>query len=709
MTFHNEDTGFCVLRVEARGHRDVVTVVGHAAAVGAGEVIQASGEWVNNRSYGPQFRARFLRVAPPSTAEGIEKYLASGMVKGIGPVYARTLTRTFGEKVFDIMEAAPERLPEVSGIGPKRAERIVTAWSDQKAVREIMIFPHANGVGTSRAVRIYKTYGADAIQVISENPYRLARDIRGIGFRTADAIANKVGIGKTAMVHLRAGISYALGEATNDGHCGLPRDNLRTLARKLLEIPGERIKTALELELAAGDIVADGVEGRQCVFLVGLHRAEQVIAGHVVRLARGAPPWPDIDTDKAITWPEQQTGLDFAASQQQAIHLALSSKVLVVTGGPGVGKTTLINAILRVLAVKGVSIALCAPTGRAAKRMSEATGRDAKTIHRLLEVNPRFGGFKHDAEMPLDCDLLVADETSMIDVPLMQSLLRAVPDHAALLLVGDIDQLPSVGPGQVLAAIIGSGTVPVVRLTEVFRQAAQSRIITNAHRINRGELPDLRRPEGDTDFYFVETDAPEDGPRKLLEIVSVRIPRRFGLDPIRDCQVLCPMNRGVLGARSLNLELQQALNGEPTARVEKFGWTYVVSDKVMKIENDYDKDVYNGDLGFIVDIREDDGVVSVDFDGRDVVYEYGELDRLALAYATTIHKSQGSEYPAVIIPITTQHYPMLQRNLLYTGVTRGRKLVVLLGQRKAVAMAIKGVAGRRRWSKLHEWLAIKFH
>ena len=340
-------------------------------------------------------------------------------------------------------------------------------------------------------------------------------------------------------------------------------------------------------------------------------------------------------------------------------------------------------ARLHVFAADGRFICLAgdpARTGLAVGPLArEATGRDAKTIHRLLEVNPRFGGFKHDAETPLDCDLLVADETSMIDVPLMQSLLRAVPDHAALLLVGDIDQLPSVGPGQVLAAIIGSGTVPVVRLTEVFRQAAQSRIITNAHRINRGELPDLRRPEGDTDFYFVETDAPEDGPRKLLEIVSVRIPRRFGLDPIRDCQVLCPMNRGVLGARSLNLELQQALNGEPKARVEKFGWTYAVGDKVMQIENDYDKDVYNGDLGFVVDIREDDGVVSVDFDGRDVVYEYGDLDRLALAYATTIHKSQGSEYPAVIIPITTQHYPMLQRNLLYTGVTRGRKLVILLG------------------------------
>jgi len=707
VTYHNAENGFCVLRAKARGHRDVVTVVGHAATIAAGEWITASGEWVNDRTHGQQFKARFLRTSPPTSADGIEKYLSSGMIRGVGPVYARKLVRAFGEKVFDIIETTPDRLREVDGIGPVRAASILAAWVEQKAVREIMVFLHSHGVGTARAVRIFKTYGADAIQVMTENPYRLARDIRGIGFKTADAIAMKLGIEKTAMIRVRAGISYALTEAMDEGHCGLPTEELIPLAEKLLEVPPELICAALDLELQEGTVVADRVGETPCVFLAGLHRAERIIAERLMRIANGTLPWHWIDPDKALPWVAQRIGLALAESQVAAIRLALISKVLVMTGGPGVGKTTIVRGILRILAAKGTNLLLCAPTGRAAKRMTEATGFEAKTIHRLLEVDPKGGGFKRSDDNPLDCDLLVVDEASMVDVMLMQALMKAVPDRAALLIVGDINQLPSVGPGQVLADVISSGIVPVVRLTEVFRQAAQSRIITSAHRINQGSIPDLSPPGTESDFYFVQTDDPETAVGRVIELVKTRIPKRFGFDPIRDIQVLCPMNRGGVGARSLNIELQAALNPAGDRKVERFGWTFAPSDKVMQIENDYDKEVYNGDIGYIDDVDPNAGEIVASFDGRSVTYGFGELDMLVPAYATTIHKSQGSEYPAVIIPVLTQHYAMLQRNLLYTGVTRGKRLVVLVGQKQAIAIAVRNVSGRRRWSKLGEQLAPK--
>jgi exodeoxyribonuclease V alpha subunit len=704
VTFHNAETGFCVLRVKARGHRDLATIVGHAATISAGEWITASGDWVNDRTHDQQFKARFMRTSAPSSVEGIEKYLASGMIRGIGPVYARKMVKAFGEKVFDIIEAEPDRLHEVDGIGALRARRITAAWAEQKIVREIMVFLHSHGVGTARAVRIYKTYGADAVQVMTENPYRLARDIRGIGFKTADAIAIRLGIQKTAMIRIRAGISYALTQAMDAGHCGLPTGELVPLAAELLETQQELVETALNLEVSDGTVIADTVDGTACVFLGGLYRAEQVVAERLRRLVDGPLPWAHIDPEKALPWIERKIGLALAESQVAAIRLALTSKVLVVTGGPGVGKTTIVNAILRILAAKGVNLLLCAPTGRAAKRMTEATGFEAKTIHRLLEVDPKSGGFRRGSDHPLACSLLVIDETSMVDVLLMQALLRAVPDHAALLVVGDIDQLPSVGPGQVLADVIASGAVPVVRLTEIFRQAAQSRIITSAHRINRGSLPDLSKPEGDSDFYFVQADDPDIAATRIIELVRTRIPQRFGLDPIRDIQVLCPMNRGGIGARSLNCELQSALNPAGDRKVERFGWTFASGDKVMQVENDYDKEVYNGDIGYVAEVDPEVGELTVRFDGRAVSYGFGELDTLVPAYAATIHKSQGSEYPAVVIPVLTQHYAMLQRNLLYTGVTRGKRLVVLVGQRKAIAIAVRNVSGRRRWSKLKEWL-----
>jgi exodeoxyribonuclease V alpha subunit len=701
VTFHSGDSGFCVLKVQVRGHRDLVTVVGQAPAIAAGEHVQASGRWVNDSRHGVQFKAAFLHTAAPTTAEGVERYLASGLIKGIGAHFARRLVEAFGQEVFDVIERDPGRLREVDGIGPLRAARIAEAWADQRAIRDIMVFLHSHGVGTSRAVRIFKTYGADAIALVRENPYRLARDIRGIGFLTADRIAQRLGIEPQAMIRLRAGVGHVLLQALDDGHCGLPDDEACAAAERLLEAAAERVAEAVALEVADGTIVRDVVEGRACLFLASLHAAERVIAERVRRLAAGRPPWPGIDADRAIPWVEARAGVTLAEGQRAAFRLAVANKFLVITGGPGVGKTTLMNSILRALCAKGVRPLLCAPTGRAARRLSEATGLEARTIHRLLEVDPRTGGFRRDERLPLECDLLVVDETSMVDVPLMQALIRAVPPAAAVLLVGDVDQLPSVGPGQVLADLLGSGAVPVVRLTEVFRQAAESRIVVAAHRINRGEMPEL--PAGDTsDFYFVEALDPDDGVRKVLQIVRERIPRRFGLDPVRDVQVLCPMNRGGLGARARNLALQRALNPAAGPTVERFGWTYARSDKVMQIENDYDKDVYNGDLGVVTAIDPERQELVVTFDDRPVTYDFGELDRLVLAYATTIHKAQGSEYPAVVVPITTQHYPMLRRNLVYTAVTRGKRLVVIVGQTRALAIAVRGETAKRRWSKLRE-------
>jgi exodeoxyribonuclease V alpha subunit len=644
VTFHNEDTGFAVLKVKAKGHRDLVSVVGSLASVSPGEWVTAEGQWIQDREFGQQFKAEMLTSTAPTTREGIEKYLSSGMVKGIGPVYAKKLVGQFGETIFSVIETSSALLEDVDGIGPKRRKLIKEAWAEQKVIRNIMVFLHSHGVSTSRAVRIYKTYGEEAVEKVRANPYSLARDIHGIGFKTADQIAQKVGIPGDSLIRACAGLNHVLLEATGDGHCALPVEFMKDEAGKLLMVDAKIVDTALERTLADNDLVKETVDGQELIFLPALKRAEEGIAARIRGLCAAPAQYPTIDFGKAVEWCQQKTKKELAPSQREALKQALTSRALIITGGPGVGKTTLVNAILLILRAKKVRCALCAPTGRAAKRLSETTGLEAKTIHRLLEVKPGTGSFLRNEANPLACDLLVVDETSMVDVPLMNHLLRALPMSASLLLVGDVDQLPSVGPGMVLKNLIDSGVVPVVRLTEVFRQAANSQIITTAHRINEGVMPELSAKNTESDFYFIDRDEPEVIANTLVEMIKTRIPAKSKLNAIQDIQVLCPMNRGSLGIRELNLRLQAELNptrpDEPM--VEKFGWKFRIRDKVIQTENNYDKDAFNGDIGQIVKIDPVEREVLIRFDQREIVYDFGELDEIALAYAITIHKSQGS-------------------------------------------------------------------
>lgn len=704
VTFHSPATGFAVLRVRVRGRPQPVAVVGTTSAVAAGEMMTAEGSWVNDRTHGLQFKAATLVTAPPASRDGIERYLASGAIKGVGIATAHKIVQAFGKRTFEVLDSEPHRLAEIPGLTAARIKRIAESWAEDRIVRDLGVFLQDHGLGLGQAARVFRALGPEAIGLIREDPYRLARDVRGIGFLTADQVAISLGLRRDAPERLRAGIGFALQEARDDGHCGLPREAAIALAARLLDADEALLGEAADSEVASRNLIADTIGGVPHLFLKELHRAEKVIGEKLKELVVGEPPWGRVDLDREVPRVEARTGKPLAPSQREALDVIVKAKVSVITGGPGVGKTTLLDTILKILTRQGAQVVLAAPTGRAAKRMTEQTGLEAKTIHRLLEIDPEFGAFARGRDNLIACDLLVVDETSMVDVPLMMALVEALPAAAGLLLVGDVDQLPPVGPGQVLADIIASGLVPVARLTEVFRQAEASRIIANAHRINRGEMPELPEPGVASDFYFVEMNSPEDGLAKIIEIVKERIPRRFGLDPMRDVQILAPMNKGIMGARNLNIEVQKVLNPPKGRSVERYGWTYAAGDRVMQTANDYDRDVFNGDLGSVLRINEEDGELVALFDGRQVSYSFAELENLMPAYATTIHKSQGSEYPAVVVPVTMQHYAMLARNLIYTAVTRGRSLVVLVGETRALKVAVGGGRTKPRTTKLREWL-----
>jgi exodeoxyribonuclease V alpha subunit len=729
ITFHNLENGFVVLKLKTRNKRDLVTLVGSSSAIFVGEFIQAQGRWIHNKEHGLQFKAEFLKSTAPNTLEGIEKYLGSGLIKGIGTHYAKKLVATFKDEVFEVIENFSFRLSEVTGIGKIRAERITSSWLEQKVVREIMIFLQSHGIGASRANRIHKTYGDDAIKIVSENPYRLAKDITGIGFVSADTIAYKLGIGKNSSIRAEAGISYTLLEAASEGHCGIPKEMLISEAIKLLEISREVIEHGLEKSLAAGEVISDSIDNEEVIFLAAYYRYEQTIANKIKNLLYYPTNSFRIDVENAAKDLEVKFKIKLALKQIEAIKQAIRSKILVITGGPGTGKTTLVKSIITILKAEGIIIKLAAPTGRAAKRLSETSGMEAQTIHRLLDFKPGGDGFKYNDENPINVDLLIIDEASMIDVQLMSYLLKAIPPKASLIIVGDIDQLPSVGPGNVLSDIIASELVPVVKLDEIFRQANDSLIITNAHRINKGLFPifpsakknsesnknkennynkDSKRLD---DFYFInisiketKTNVGEEILAKVKSLIRDRIPRRFNFNAMEDIQVLCPMQRGSCGAQVLNIALQNLLNPPDESSIEKYGWHYSKGDKVMQIENNYDKEVYNGDIGLIKEINKIDQEVIIEFDKRDVKYDFTDLDQISLAYAITIHKSQGSEYPVVIIPVGMQHYMMLKRNLIYTAVTRGKKLVIIIGESRALALSLKAKMSVKRYSKLKEFL-----
>lgn len=725
ITFHSPETGFCVLKVRFRGLRTPAALVGKLPQIHVGEWVKADGHWILDRQHGRQFQADRLEAVVPDTLDGIEKFLGSGLIKGIGPVYAKKLVATFGKEVLDIIEHRSAELEQVEGIGPQRRARIRESWAAQKAVRQIMSFLMANGVSTAKAFRIYKTYGEKAIDTVRLDPYCLARDIRGIGFKTADEIALRLGIERNSVLRARAGLSYALLELSAQGHCAYPRSALLDKAEALLSIPRDILGEALSAEVAdhtlriapappdAPDASPSAPAADPWVYLAALDAAEREVAVRLLDLAAAPHPCP-VPPDKlaaALAWVSSKLNIQLAQGQKAAFCGVFRHKISIITGGPGVGKTTLVQAIVRALAAKKMRIALAAPTGRAAKRMAELSGRDARTIHRLLEFDPSTGGFRHHAKNPLETDALIVDETSMLDIQLMAQLLRAVPPNAILVLVGDVDQLPSVGPGCVLRDLIESDVLPVYRLTEVFRQAAGSLIVRNAHAVNQGEFPDLSaRFETGGDFFFVNADDPARAAELIRILLADKIPARFRFAPLTDIQVLTPMQKGDIGARSLNAALQFALNPPSPAKgqVERWGAIYRAGDRVMQMENNYEKDVFNGDVGRIVRVDTAEGELVVRYENRDVPYDLNELDELSLAYAVTVHKSQGSEYPCVVIPVHTQHYVMLQRNLLYTAITRGKKLVVLVGSRKAVALCVRNGEAARRCTSLRQRLREAF-
>ena len=711
IVFRNDETGYSILKVTspapARGYgaTDEFTVLGTCAAVWEGEELHAEGVWVDDPLHGRQFKAKTIECIPPKSAEGIRRYLASGLIHGIGPVLANRIVDHFGADTIEILDRFSERLSEIDKVGPKKIEAIRKGWREGKGTRELMIFTQQYGISIAKTTKIYRRYGADAIAVIKADPYRLCRDIWGVGFSTADKIATSVGLSKDDPRRARASIIYTLNtEAEDGGHCWTSEPDLLLHAQELVGISVETLAEALREEEAEGRVVIEnGGEDARRVYLRDLHVAERRTADKLHRLVSAGASFAPIPPDKAIAWWEDKAGFTLAPAQLRAVQTSLASKVSIITGGPGVGKTTIIRALVGIYGARKLKVLLAAPTGRAAKRMTESTGASAQTLHRLLKYNPQTNGFTYCEENPLEGDVFIFDETSMIDIRMMANLVAALPVSATLIVVGDTDQLPSVGPGSVLHDLIVSETIPATRLTEIFRQDNSGLIVRNAHRVNEG-LPFEMRSGDDSDFYYIAKNRPEDVLNLALEFMTTRIPRHFGMDPLRDVQVLTPMRKNLLGAENLNLALQRRLNGSGPA-VQRGATLFRVGDRVMQLRNNYDKDVYNGDVGFVKSADPRERALVVLFDERPVEYGPGDLDELTLAYATTIHKSQGSEYPAVVVLLHSQHYMMLQRNLLYTAITRGKRLVMVIGAPWSVQKAIETNDVRERRTTLAARLA----
>ncbi len=689
LTYQNPENGYTVARLQPKGKSYEVTAVGTLAGASVGELVQLHGYWRSHAEYGRQFEVRAFSVQLPASIEGIRKYLGSGLIKGIGPVNASRIVDAFGLATLDVIEGQPERLREVPGVGPRRAELILKGWAEQRAIKDIMIFLQGQGIGAGLAVKIYKRYGNDSLAVVQHDPYRLARDVYGIGFKTADKIARALGAPLDSPQRIQAGLCHVVGTFSDEGHCFAARPQLIARAAELLEVPADACTAQLEALAQSEALVVED----EAVYLPAFHQAEVSVARKLRLLASASrdrlAPFQQVDWARAFGWLQQRSALELTPEQMEAVRMALTEKVSVLTGGPGTGKSTIVGSLIALLAARRGSVLLAAPTGRAAKRLRETTGVEARTIHRLLEYNPgATRTFVRDRDNPLDADLIIVDEASMIDILLMNHLLRAVEAGSHLLLVGDVDQLPSVGPGNVLRDLIASETIAVTRLTTIFRQAAGSAIVANAHRINRGELPLVSREIHD--FYLFKQADPALAADLVLDLVAKRIPARFGLSAQEEVQVLSPMHRGAAGVAELNRRLQERLNPPSPAKPEVAhgARTFRLGDRVMQLHNNYDKKVFNGDLGRVVAVDLEERSLTVDFDGERVPYEFLQLDELMHAYAASVHKAQGSEFPAVVMPLLSQHYMLLQRNLLYTGVTRARRLVVLVGSTKAVAMAV---------------------
>ena len=684
LVYSSEESGFTICRLVVPGKGELVTVVGNMPGIQPGERLHLRGRWINHPVHGYQFRADSYSSQLPASANAVRRYLASSLVKGIGPVLAGRLVDCFGDETLRVIDEQPERLSEAPGVGPRRVESIKRAWEEQQEIRSVMLFLQGHGVSAAYATRIYKTYGQDAVGVVQENPYRLAQDVRGIGFITADKIARQMGIDEHSPHRAEAALEHLLLERAGEGHVFSPNAELVQMCQHRYDLPEDLLKAAVQSLRKAGRIVLDG----EAVFLRGLYIAERGVAGSIRALMASPRQRREFNAAAAVDWASRRMGVELTGEQRQAVQEAVSQKVFVLTGGPGTGKTTILRAVISVFEALGQRVALAAPTGRAAKRLGEAAGREARTLHRLLEFKPGEGGYGRNAERPLETDAVVVDETSMLDIVLCHHLLQAVPRHSSVLFVGDADQLPSVGPGKFLGDVLGSGAVPFLRLERIFRQVERSGIVEAAHRVNRGRLPSLVSSDSPGDFYFVEAEEPEAAANAVVRICAERIPARFGLRPVRDVQVLCPMNRGAVGVHQLNDSLREALNPVGT-EVTRFGRTFRVGDRVLQSVNNYDKDVFNGDLGWVTGVDHAAARITVSFEETSVDYDFSELDELQPSFAMTVHRAQGSEFPAVVVPVLTQHYPMLQRNLLYTAITRGRRLVVVVGSRKALAMAVR--------------------